>query len=86
MVWLLPGSGSARLFIVVLLTYVVGLAGLSHIIAGSAEALYLVFTDERSFSDYLLHYATPTLIGNAVGGVGLVALLAHAQHAPEESR
>jgi formate/nitrite transporter FocA (FNT family) len=86
MIWLLPGSGSARLWIVVLMTYVVGLAGLSHIIAGSAEALYLVFIGERALSDYLLHYFAPTVTGNAIGGVVLVAILAHAQHAPEESR
>ena len=35
MVWLLPSSGSARLFVILLLTYVVGLGHLSHIIAGS---------------------------------------------------
>jgi formate/nitrite transporter FocA (FNT family) len=86
MIWLLPGSGSARLFVVLLLTYIVGLAGLSHIIAGSTETLLLVFIGERAFTDYLLNYFTPTLTGNAIGGVGLVALLAHAQHAPEESR
>jgi formate/nitrite transporter FocA (FNT family) len=86
MIWLLPGAGPARLWIVVLITYVVGLAGLSHIVAGSAETLYLVFIGERALSDYFLNYFTPTLIGNAVGGVTLVAVLAHAQHAPEESR
>ena len=86
MIWLLPGSGSARLWIVLLLTYVVGIAGLSHIIAGSAEALFLVMTGERPFSDYLLHFFVPTLTGNAIGGVALVAALAHAQHAPDESR
>lgn len=86
MIWLLPGSGSARLFIVILLTYIVGLAGLTHIVAGSTEALYLVFTRELAFSDYVLNYVLPTLTGNATGGVALVALLAHAQHAPEESR
>jgi formate/nitrite transporter FocA (FNT family) len=86
MIWLLPGSGSARLWIVILLTYIVGLAGLSHIVAGSAEVLYLVYIDERAFGDYLFNYFVPTLTGNAIGGVTLVALLAHAQHAPEEAR
>jgi formate/nitrite transporter FocA (FNT family) len=86
MIWLLPGSDAARLWIVILLTYIVGLAGLAHIIAGSAEALYLVFIGERGFAEYLSGYFTPTLIGNAIGGVALVAVLAHAQHAPDESR
>ena len=86
MIWLLPGSGSARLWIVVLLTYTVGIAGLPHIIAGSTEALYLVMINERAFSDYLINFFVPTLTGNAIGGVTLVAALAHAQHAPDESR
>lgn len=86
MIWLLPGSGSARVFIVLLMTYIVGLAGLAHIIAGSAEVLFLVFAGDQTFIDYLTGYALPTFIGNALGGVTLVALLAHAQHAPEESR
>jgi formate-nitrite transporter family protein len=84
MVWLLPGAGAARLWIVVLLTYLVGLGAFSHIIAGSSECLYLVFRGERGLSEYLTQFFTPTLIGNTVGGVIFVATLAHAQHGPSE--
>src|SRR5207237_8571154 len=35
MVWLLPGAGAARLWIVVLLTYLVGLGEFASVIAGS---------------------------------------------------
>jgi formate-nitrite transporter family protein len=86
MIWLLPGAGASRLWIVVLLTYVVGIGGFAHIIAGSAECLYVVFAGERGFSEYVLGFLVPAFLGNSIGGVALVAALAHAQHAPEESR
>jgi formate-nitrite transporter family protein len=86
MIWLLPGAGASRLWIVVLLTYVVGIGGFAHIIAGSAECLYVVFVRERAFSEYVLGFLVPAFLGNTIGGVALVAALAHAQHAPEESR
>jgi formate/nitrite transporter FocA (FNT family) len=85
MIWLLPGAAAARLWIVLLLTYVVGLGAFSHIIAGSSECFYVVFRGERAFGEYLVSYFTPTLAGNALGGVLFVASLAHAQHAPAGS-
>ena len=45
MVWLLPAAESARLLVIVLITYVVGIGEFSHVIAGSTEVLVLV--DER---------------------------------------
>jgi formate/nitrite transporter FocA (FNT family) len=86
MVWLLPGSGAGRLWIVVLLSYLVGLGSFTHIIAGSAECFYAIVRGEHGIAEYAVRYFTPTLIGNAVGGVMLVAALAHAQHAPIESK
>ena len=86
MVWLLPVAGPARPWIIVLLAWLVGVAGFSHVIAGSAECLFVVIEGERGLFDYVGSYLIPTLLGNTVGGVGLVAALAHAQHAPEESR
>src|SRR3954451_4310167 len=83
MVWLLPGAGHARLWIVVLLAYFVGLGSLAHVIAGSSECLYVVFKGERAFSEFLAHFLAPAFLGNSIGGVAFVAALAHAQHAPE---
>jgi formate-nitrite transporter family protein len=83
MVWLLPSARSARLFVILLLTYVVALARLPHIIAGSVEASFSVITGHAHISDYLLHFLLPTLTGNIVGGVALVGFLNHAPLAPE---
>src|SRR4051812_27328247 len=56
MVWLLPGAGPSRLWIVVILAYVVGVASLAHIIAGSAECLFVVFKGEATMADYVSRY------------------------------
>jgi formate/nitrite transporter FocA (FNT family) len=80
MAWLIPASPkSSEVVIIAVLAYVVGLAGLPHIIAGSVEVLYTVATGETSWAAYLGGYMVPTLVGNTVGGAALVAWLNHAQ-------
>ena len=81
-VWLLPAADYARLQIILILTYLVGLAGLAHIIAGSVEVLYLVTTGAASWGSYFGQFMVPTLIGNTLGGVTLVAALNYGQVAP----
>jgi formate/nitrite transporter FocA (FNT family) len=83
MVWLLPSARSARLLTVLIITYVVSLGRLSHIIAGSVEAGYAVLTGLSTPGAYVVKFLLPTLIGNTLGGVSLVALLNHAAIAPE---
>jgi len=79
MVWLLPAAESARIWVIIIVTYLVGLGHFPHIIAGAVEAFYAGLSGIRSWSDLLVGYGLPTLIGNTIGGVTLVALLAHAQ-------
>jgi formate/nitrite transporter FocA (FNT family) len=79
MVWLLPGAESARVLIIVVLTYLIGIAGLSHIIAGSVECFYVVTTGAASWGNYVTHYLAPVLLGNVVGGMALVAAFTHAE-------
>jgi formate/nitrite transporter FocA (FNT family) len=83
MVWLLPSADSMRPIIIMLVTYIVGIAGLTHIIAGSVDAAYLVHAGAASLSDYVWRFFIPTLIGNTIGGVALVAVLNYGQVAPE---
>ncbi len=78
MVWLLPGSGPARPWIIILLTYIVALCNFPHIIAGSVEASFGVFAGQASVGDYLWRFFAPTLLGNTVAGSALVGLLNHA--------
>lgn len=79
MVWLLPFAESARIWVIIILAYVVGLADLPHVIAGNVETFYLVSTGGLGFGQCLLSYLLPTLIGNVIGGVALVAVGAHAE-------
>ncbi|GBR03972.1 formate/nitrite transporter family protein [Acetobacter oeni] len=79
MVWMLPAAGTSRPGIIVIITSVVAMCGLPHSIAGSAEAAYLVFTGHAAPTDYLVKFFLPTLIGNCIGGIALVAMLNHAQ-------
>jgi len=78
MVWLLPFAESGRVWVIVIITYVVGLAGFAHIIVGSTEAMFLMFGGYMSGID-AVHFIVPALIGNCVGGVALVAAINHAQ-------
>jgi formate/nitrite transporter FocA (FNT family) len=78
MAWMLPSARSARFFVILLLTFVVALCSLPHIVAGSVEAAYAVLTGTASVAQYLGDFLVPTLVGNTIGGVALVALLNHA--------
>jgi len=79
MVWLLPFAETARVGVIILVTYLVGLGEFSHVIAGSIETFTVAAMGQASWADVLGSYFVPTLIGNIIGGVTLVACLNHAQ-------
>jgi formate/nitrite transporter FocA (FNT family) len=79
LVWITPAVGSARFLVIVALSYLISLAKFSHVIAGSVDAAYTVLRGDIGWSDYALGFLLPTLAGNVIGGVGLVALINHAQ-------
>lgn len=79
MVWMLPAAKTAHIWVIALLAWVVGAASLSHVIVGSVETSYLMWRGAASVGEYLGHFMLPTLLGNTVGGVALVALINHKQ-------
>jgi formate/nitrite transporter FocA (FNT family) len=79
MVWLLPAAETARIWVIIVLTYVVGLFHFPHIIAGASEVFYLGVSGLRGWGEIVGGFIIPALIGNTIGGVTLVAALAHAQ-------
>ena len=85
MVWMLPAAKTAHVWIIILMTWLIGAAGLAHVIAGSVETSYLVWTGAASVGTYLGHFLLPTLLGNTLGGVVLVALINHAQVAADSA-
>jgi formate/nitrite transporter FocA (FNT family) len=83
MVWLLPSAQGSRALIIILLTYIIAICQFPHIIAGSVEAAFGVFTGHATVGDYLLRFFIPTCLGNVAGGTILAALLNHAPLASE---
>ncbi len=83
MVWILPATGSAAPFIILLMTWLVSMCGLAHIVAGSVDAFYLVAIGKIDLTTYFTGFFVPTLLGNVVGGVTLVSVLNFGQVAPE---
>ncbi len=75
MVWLLPAAESAAMFIIILVTYVVAAAELTHIVAGSVEGIYSVEIGKSTAVDFITRFFLPVFAGNSIGGVTFVALL-----------
>ena len=79
MVWLLPGAESSRIAIIIIITYLVGISGFNHVIAGSTTMFFLIVTKVITWKVYVAQFLLPTLLGNVIGGFALVAALGHAQ-------
>lgn len=79
MVWLLPFAETARVWVIIIITWLVGIAELSHVIAGSSETFVLALSGVSTWGKVLSGYLLPSLLGNVLGGVILVAVLNHAQ-------
>lgn len=61
------------------MTYLISLGSFTHVIAGSVDTFYLVAIGRETWGSYLGEFMLPTLLGNIIGGVALVAALNHAQ-------
>jgi formate-nitrite transporter family protein len=79
MVWVLPFAESARFWVIILLSYVVGIGHFAHVIAGAVQTFFMAIAGEASWSEVIVKFLLPTLIGNILGGVALVAAINHAQ-------
>jgi formate/nitrite transporter FocA (FNT family) len=79
MVWMLPGAETSKIAVIVIMTWVIGVAGFAHVIAGGTEVFYAAVRGEASWADAIVGFIAPTLVGNIFGGVTLVAGLNHAQ-------
>jgi formate/nitrite transporter FocA (FNT family) len=58
MVWMFPSAGSAKIVVIILMTWLIALADTTHI--GTVEILYLVFNGTLHWSDFF-PFALPTL-------------------------
>jgi formate/nitrite transporter FocA (FNT family) len=79
LVWMLPSAENTEIFIITLITYIIALGGLTHIIAGSVEAIYMWLAGRETLLNVVGGFFVPTLMGNVAGGTVLFALVSYAQ-------
>ena len=60
MVWMIPSQESAKMWIIILVTYLMALGDFTHIVVGSAEVSYLVWAGELDWKAFWLDFAAPT--------------------------
>ena len=84
MVWLLPFAEQARVIVIILITYLIGIGEFPHVIAGAVEVFYAAAAGHVTFGETIVRYIIPTLFGNIIGGVALVATLGHLQFSAHE--
>jgi formate/nitrite transporter FocA (FNT family) len=79
LVWILSSTEHVEFLIITLLTYLIALFGFTHIVAGSAEAIYGVLTGTTTLENAVFRFFMPTLAGNVFGGTVLFSVLSYAQ-------
>lgn len=77
--WIMPNARGSEFWVILLITYVIGIGGFSHVIAGSAESWLLWLNGDATLSWAITGFILPALVGNIIGGTGLFAVLAHGQ-------
>jgi formate-nitrite transporter family protein len=79
LVWMLPAAETAKVAVIILMTWLVGMGGFAHVIAGASEVFYAAWRGEATWAQAALGFVVPSLLGNMLGGITLVAALNHAQ-------
>ena len=80
LVWILPRlEGAGEVLIILIVTYMIGLGGLSHVVAGATELFILMLRGEIDVGHAVLGGILPSFVGNVIGGTGIFAALAYAQ-------
>jgi formate-nitrite transporter family protein len=84
--WLLGSTHAtgAQIVLIWLCTAPIGALHFRHSIAGSVEAFYYAATGGAGWGKVLVGFVLPSVLGNTVGGVLLVALLNHGQVVAEK--
>ncbi len=83
LVWMLPSSEGNEFIVITLMTYLISAEDFTHVIAGSVEALFLVFEGHTHVATAVISFFLPTLLGNVTGGTVLLAVITYAQVSDE---
>ena len=74
------GDWSAgEVLMITIVTYMIGLGGFSHVVAGSTELFIVMLMGELSPIEAVFGGILPALVGNVIGGTVIFAALAYAQ-------
>jgi formate-nitrite transporter family protein len=79
MVWLIPSAEGAQFHVVTMITYLIAVAGFTHIVAGSVDGFMLVLDGQLPWWRMIGHFTVPVLLGNVIGGTALFAVISYAQ-------
>lgn len=79
LVWIMPSAKGAQFWVIVVVSYLIAVADLTHIVSGGVGVLLLIPTDEANLFDFLVDFGVPVLIGNIIGGAGLFSMIVYAQ-------
>jgi formate/nitrite transporter FocA (FNT family) len=78
-VWIIASVSNGQFLVIALLTYLIALFRFTHIVAGTAEALYGWVAGLITFYDAWAKFFMPTLAGNVFGGTVLFSVLSYGQ-------
>jgi len=79
LVWMLPSSEGNEFIVITLMTYLIAAGDFNHVVAGTVEALFLVFEGRTYLAAAVFSFFLPTLLGNVTGRTVLFAVIAYAQ-------
>jgi formate/nitrite transporter FocA (FNT family) len=79
LVWLMPAARGSAFWVIISLTYLISVGGLTHVVAGSTEWFALVLEGRTSWLHAVVSGIFPALVGNIIGGTGLFALISYGQ-------
>jgi formate/nitrite transporter FocA (FNT family) len=79
MVWLIPSAEGAQFLVITMNTYLIAVAGFTHIVAGSVEGFLLVLNGGFGCWQMMGDFTAPVLLGNIIGGTALFAVISYAQ-------
>ncbi len=71
LVWMLPPSEGNEFIVITLMTYLIAAGDINHVVAGTVEALFLVFEGRTDLVAAVFSLFLPTLLGNVTGGTVL---------------
>lgn len=86
LVWIMPSAKGAQFWVIVVISYLIAVADLTHIVSGGVGVLLLIPNGEAHLFDFLVDFGIPVLLGNILGGTALFSVIVYAQVYQELAR